>query len=191
MRNPDLVMSLTRKSGIMGAMHQRGLMVEVFSMRALVLIMMAAAFATSGCSGDTESSTQGQSNVPTGRSLTGLWRFGYYTGTRDDYSVLELNQSGTSVTGSQCQTTYAQVDAGDYVLLGAVCDDNSIAGTFNDPNFTLQMSWVENGQSYNTTFQGSINTDGRLSGSGHSTKCNCDFTFKAALHALGQPSPQL
>ena len=111
--------------------------------------------------------------------------------SRDDYSVLELNQSGTSVTGSQCQTTYTQVDAGDYVLLGAICDDNSITGAFNDPNFTLQMNWIEEGQSYNTTFQGSISDDGRLSGSGHSTKCNCDFTFKAASQTLGQPSPQL
>ena len=147
-----------------------------------------------GCGGGEPGAGPGNaSTAPSGSDLTGLWRVGFYVGTRDDYSTYELKQVGTSLTGGHCQTSYVASEGGaDFVLESVDCETNAITGTFADPALRLEYDFVEEGQSYVTTFQGNVSADGgRLSGTGHSTKCNCDFEFRAARQVLGQPSPEL
>jgi len=162
--------------------------------RALGRVFGTGWLMVAGCGGEkTGPDPGGAGTVPSGSDLTGLWRFGFYVGTQDDFSTYELKQVGTSLTGGHCQTSYVASDAGaDFVLASVDCETNSITGTFADPALQLEYDFVEGGQSYVTTFQGTASADGgRLSSTGHSTKCNCDFEFRAARQVLGQPSPQL
>ena len=121
------------------------------------------------------------------------WRFGFYVGAEDDFSTYELVQTGTTVAGSACDTSYVEVDGGsESVMESAECTRSAITGPFSDPNLTMQDTWTEDGVEYTTTFEGQLSADGQLlSGTGHSTKCDCDFQFRAARQALGQPSPEL
>ena len=76
-----------------------------------------------GCGGNESGAGPGSTNTaPSGSDLTGLWRFGFYIGTQDDFSTYELKQVGTSLTGGHCQTSYVASDAGaDFVLESADC----------------------------------------------------------------------
>jgi hypothetical protein len=160
----------------------------------LAWAMGIALLVLAGCAGDESGGSQGPSGAtPSGSDLTGLWRFGFYVGAQDDFSTYQLEQTGTSVTGGHCQTSYVASDSGaEYLLDSVACETATVTGTFTDPALQLQYGFVEAGQSYTTTFQGTVSPDGgRLSGTGHSTKCSCDFEFRAARQALGQPAPQL
>jgi hypothetical protein len=145
-----------------------------------------------GCGNESSGSGPASSSTaPTGVDLTGLWRFGTYVGTRDDFSTYELNQTGTAITGGECQTSYVASEGGtDYLLESATCEAAAITGTFNDPALEMQYSFTESGQTFVTTFRGTVGPDGRLAGTGHSTKCACDFEFRAARQTIGQPSPE-
>ncbi len=162
--------------------------------RAIRRVLGIGCLLLAGCGGDEPGEDSGAtSTAPSGADLTGLWRFGFYVGTQDDFSTYELKQAGTSLTGGHCQTSYEASDGGaDFVLANVDCEANTLTGTFTDPAFQLQHDFVEEGQAFVMTLQGTVSTDGsRLAGTGHSTKCNCDFEFRAARQVLGQPSPEL
>ena len=163
-------------------------------MRVVWWAAVLAAFALAGCSGEsTEGNGGGSGGSGSSRDLTGLWRFGFYVGAEDDFSTFELVQTGTAVAGSDCDTSYVAVDAGgEWVLESAVCTKSAVTGSFLDPELAMQDTWSEGEQEYTTTYEGLLSADGQsLSGTGHSTKCDCDFQFRAARQVLGQPSPEL
>ena len=150
--------------------------------------LMLVGCGSDSTNGGTISDGSGGAGTSSPRDLTGLWRFGFWVGTEDDFSTYQLEQTGTTVAGSD-----VEVDVGaEWVLESATCTKSAITGTFSDPSLTMQDAWNENGVDYTTSFVGQLGDDGQtLSGTGHSTKCNCDFQFRAARQVLGQPSPQL
>jgi hypothetical protein len=122
-------------------------------------------------------------------TVAGLWRFGYYTDTRDDFSTYQLEVTGTDVTGRGCQTSHSCNDS-QCVVIDARCDGVAVAGAFVDGQLKLRWEFSEGGGVQQTAIEAAISPDGeRLIGSGTSSKCACAFALRAARQYLGQKAP--
>jgi hypothetical protein len=127
-------------------------------------------------------------DAATGR-VAGLWRFGFFTDARDDYSVYQLDQSGANLSGHRC-TTQHDCDGGTCIVTGAICDGTPLAGTVSGSALTLGWEFDEDAGLQKVMLELTLSADGQtMAGSGSSTKCGCQFTLRAARVVIGQKLP--
>jgi hypothetical protein len=113
--------------------------------------------------------------------LSGLWRFEqrFRYVSEQEYTTLELLQSGTVITGKQCDARYEPSGEG-VRLLSATCIEQTFSGTFVEPDLHLTRQFEEEGQVHTYTLDLVSTADSaRFEGGGHSTKCECSFEVTA------------
>ena len=121
--------------------------------RDLVAVVLAACVSNVACGSEAE----------TPEGLTGQW-CGAHVGAPAECNgaYLDITQSGSSVSGQACE--WYEHDC--YPL------DN---GTLSGAALTFDYSWTEAGTTYTVNASLALSADGNtLSGSYHSSKCNCD-----------------